>query len=258
MRDRPAVPAIKPGVTLEGISVGIIMDGNGRWAEARGLPRFEGHRRGMEALRRCVRCAPGLGVRYLTLYSFSVENWTRPPEEVNDLMGLLRLYLRRDLAELNTNGVRVKIIGERSGLPSGISELLDEAEATTRANSKLDLVLAFNYGGRQEITRAMQRLAHRVAAGALAPEAISVREIDAALDTGGLPDPEVIIRTSGEQRLSNFLLWQAAYAEFIFLPALWPDFDAAMFAAALEEFKGRTRRFGGRNVGAPSDIAVRS
>lgn len=258
MSERLGLPAIKPGATLEGLSVGIIMDGNGRWAEARGLPRFEGHRRGMEALRRCVRCAPELGVRYLTLYSFSVENWTRPPEEVNDLMGLLRLYLRRDLAELNANGVRIKIIGERTGLPRGISELLDEAEVTTCANSKLDLVLAFNYGGRQEITRAMQRLATRVAAGTLAPDAIGLEEIDAALDTVGLPDPEVIIRTSGEQRLSNFLLWQAAYAEFVFLPALWPDFDASMFAVALDEYRRRSRRFGGRSDGAPGVRAVRS
>ncbi|MBV1707586.1 MAG: isoprenyl transferase [Hyphomicrobiales bacterium] len=258
MNDMPSVPAIVPNATLAGLSVGIIMDGNGRWAQARGLPRLEGHRRGMEALRGCVRSAPGLGVRYLTLYSFSVENWSRPPDEVEDLMGLLRLYLRRDLAELNRNGVRVRIIGERKGLPPGIAGLLDEAEATTARNSKLDLVLAFNYGGRQEITRAMRRLADKVKAGTLAPQAISLEDIDGALDTAGVPDPEVIIRTSGEQRLSNFLLWQAAYAEFVFLPALWPDFDEAMFAAALDEFRLRTRRFGGRNECAPSARVVRS
>ncbi len=258
MNDMPSVPAIMPSATLAGLSVGIIMDGNGRWAQARGLPRFEGHRRGMEALRDCVRSAPGLGVRYLTLYSFSVENWSRPPDEVENLMGLLRLYLRRDLAELNRNGVRIRVIGERNGLPPGIAALLDEAEATTRSNTRLDLVLAFNYGARQEITRAMRSLAERVMAGTLQPQAINLAEIDAALDTAGLPDPEVIIRTSGEQRLSNFLLWQAAYAEFIFLPALWPDFDEAMFAAALDEFKQRTRRFGGRNDCAPSARVVRS
>ncbi len=257
MNDMPAVPAIRRSATLEGLGVGIIMDGNGRWAQARGLPRLEGHRRGMEALRRCVRSAPGLGVRYLTLYSFSVENWTRPLDEVNDLMGLLKLYLRRDLHELNQNGVRVKIIGERTGLPRGIAELLDEAEATTRGNDKLDLVLAFNYGGRQEITRAMRRLAHQVAAGTLAPEAINLEQIDAALDTAGIPDPELIIRTSGEQRLSNFLLWQAAYAEFVFLPVLWPDFDETTFAAALAEFRGRSRRFGGRDEGASPIKAAR-
>ncbi len=225
--------------------VGIIMDGNGRWAAARGLPRFEGHRRGVEAVRRTVRAAIELGVEIVTIYSFSSENWRRPMEEVAYLMGLLKRFIRNDLAELHQNGVRVRILGERAGLSPDIAALLVEAEALTRDNGKLTLVVAFNYGSRQEIAAAARRLAIRAAAGEIDPEAIDDVALEAELGTRGLPDPDLIIRTSGEQRLSNFLMWQAAYAELVFLPVLWPDFDRAAFEQALREYAARERRFGG-------------
>ncbi|MFC3693479.1 isoprenyl transferase [Chenggangzhangella methanolivorans] len=230
--------------------VAIIMDGNGRWAAARGLPRVEGHRRGVEALRRAVRAAHELGVRHLTLYSFSAENWSRPVEEVSDLMNLLRLFMRRDLAELHKGEVRVKVIGERAGLPSDILGLLEEAEARTRGNSGLQLVVAFNYGGRQEIVSAVRRIAEAVRDGKLAPEAIDVGVVADHLDTANIPDPDLVIRTSGELRISNFLLWQSAYAEFVFLPLHWPDFDKAAFEEALASFSARQRRYGGRTARA--------
>lgn len=225
--------------------VAIIMDGNGRWAAGRGLPRVEGHRRGVEAVRRAVRSAIDLGVRYLTIYSFSSENWRRPAAEVADLMGLLKLFVRRDLADLHGNNVRVRIIGERAGLSADIAGLLDEAEERTRANTGLTLVVAFNYGGRQEILRAVRRLARDVAEGRLAPDAIDFDALSGALDTTGIPDPDLVIRTSGEQRLSNFLTWQTAYAEYVIVPEFWPDFDDDAFRAALDEYHRRDRRFGG-------------
>jgi undecaprenyl diphosphate synthase len=234
--------APKPNVPAH---VAIIMDGNGRWAAARGLPRFEGHRRGMEALRRAVRAAQDLGVRYLTVYSFSAENWTRPPAEVQFLMGLLKRFVKNDLAALHEAGVRVRVIGSRDGLAPAIASLLDDAEALTLRNASLDLVIAFNYGARQEIAAAARALAARVAKGELAPQAIDEAAISNELTTAAIPDPDMILRTSGEERLSNFLLWQAAYAEFVFMPILWPDFDRAAFEQALEEFGRRTRRFGG-------------
>jgi undecaprenyl diphosphate synthase len=224
--------------------VGIIMDGNGRWAKSRGLPRFEGHRRGVEAVRRTVRSAIEHGVRYLTIYSFSSENWRRPPDEVAMLMGLLKRYIRTDLADLNQNGVRVRVIGQREGLAPDISALLDEAEALTRNNCGLNLVVAFNYGSRYEIVNAARRLAMDVREGRLDPSAIGEEEFAARLDTADIPDPDLIIRTSGELRLSNFLLWQSAYAELVFMPVLWPDFDDAAFAAALQQYATRERRFG--------------
>lgn len=227
------------------LHVAIVMDGNGRWAAARGLPRFEGHRRGMEALRRAVRAAQDLGVRYLTVFSFSSENWTRPPAEVQFLMGLLKRFLRNDLADLHGNNVRVRVIGSREGVAADISGLLDEAEALTRANTGLVLVVAFNYGARQEIVEATRRLARKVAAGELAPDAIDAAALQREFWSSDIPDPDLIIRTSGEQRLSNFLLWQAAYAEFVFLTSHWPDFDHAAFEAALADFRRRDRRFGG-------------
>ena len=230
--------------------VAIIMDGNGRWAAARGLPRFEGHRRGMEALRRAVRAAPELGVRYLTVFSFSAENWSRPAAEVQFLMGLLKRFVRNDLAELHDAGVRVRVVGAREGVDADIVRLLDEAEALTRANARLDLIVAFNYGARQELVEAARALARDVAAGRLAPDAIDADALQARLWTVDIPDPDLIIRTSGEQRLSNFLLWQAAYAEFVFLPSHWPDFDRAAFEAAIADYRGRERRFGG--LGAES------
>ena len=234
-----------PGVPRH---VAIIMDGNGRWAAARGLPRVEGHRRGVEALRKTVRAAGEMGIRCLTIFSFSSENWQRPVTEVRDLMGLLRRFIRNDLAELHGNGVRVRVIGEREGLDSEIRRLLEEAEELTRHNDGLTLVVAFNYGGRQELVRAVRAIAEKVRRGEIDPAAINADTVDTALDTIGIPDPDLVIRTSGEQRISNFLLWQSAYAEYVFLPDLWPDFDDARFRAAIEEYAGRERRFGGSSV----------
>ncbi|MGQ7791913.1 isoprenyl transferase [Faunimonas sp. B44] len=225
--------------------VAIIMDGNGRWARARGLPRVEGHRRGVEVVRRAVRYAGTRGIEVLTLFSFSSENWSRPEAEIQDLLNLLRFFIRRDLAELKQNGVRVRVIGERASLPEDIRELIALAEAETAENSALQLQVAFNYGARDEIVRAARRIAERVAAGEMRPQDISQDVFKAHLDTGGMPDPDLVIRTSGEKRISNFLLWQAAYAEFVFLPVLWPDFGDPDFEAALREFAGRERRFGG-------------
>jgi undecaprenyl diphosphate synthase len=225
--------------------VAIIMDGNGRWAKARGLPRTEGHRRGMEAVRATVRRAGERGVAYVTLFSFSSENWRRPAEEVGFLMSLLKLFIKRDLAELHSRNVRVRVVGERADLPADIIGLLDEAETLTARNGGLQLVLAFNYGGRQEIAAAARRLAAAVAAGTLTPDDVTPERFERELWTAGVPDPDLIIRTSGEQRLSNFLLWQSAYAEFVFTPGLWPDFGAAEFDAAIAEFQRRDRRFGG-------------
>lgn len=225
--------------------VAVIMDGNGRWAEKRSLPRVAGHRAGVEAVRQLVRLARERHIEVLTIYSFSTENWSRPETEVSELMRLLRFFIRSDLADLHRNNVKIRIIGEREGLAPEIVALLEEAETTTAGNTGLILAVAFNYGSRQEMTRAMRRLARDVAAGNLDPAAISPELIGASLDTAGLPDPDLIIRTSGEQRISNFLLWQAAYAELVFLPCLWPDFDAAAFDEALGEFARRQRRFGG-------------
>jgi undecaprenyl diphosphate synthase len=225
--------------------VAIIMDGNGRWAKARGLPRLAGHRAGVEALRKTVRAAPGLGVSYLTVYAFSSENWSRPKSEVSDLMGLLKLFIRRDLAELHQSGVRVRIVGDRASLQPDILALLEEAETLTAANQALTLVIAFNYGGRDEIVRAARKLALAATRGDIDVEAITAERFAASLDTADIPDPELVIRTSGELRLSNFLLWQAAYSELVFLPCYWPDFSREHFADALRDFAGRERRFGG-------------
>ncbi len=225
--------------------VAIIMDGNGRWAAGRGLPRLEGHRRGVEALRRTVRAAGELGIEVLTIFSFSSENWTRPAAEISDLMGLLRRFIRNDLADLHKNGVRVRVIGEREGLPADITRLLLEAEELTARNDKLTLAVAFNYGARQEIAQAVQQIARQVADGMLPVEAITPETIEDNLYAPELPAPDLIIRTSGEQRLSNFLLWQAAYSELIFIPTFWPDFDKAALEEAILEFRRRERRFGG-------------
>ena len=225
--------------------VAIIMDGNGRWAKSRGLPRSMGHKAGVNALRETVRNAADFGISYLTLYAFSSENWTRPAGEVSDLMGLLKLFIRRDLAELHEANVRIRIIGEREGLPADIRRLLDDSEKLTIDNTKLNLVIAFNYGSRDEIVRAAKKMCADVEEGRLAASAIDVGAFADRLDTAFMPDPELLIRTSGEMRLSNFLLWQAAYAEFVFLPCLWPDFNRAQFADAIEIFATRQRRFGG-------------
>jgi undecaprenyl diphosphate synthase len=225
--------------------VAIIMDGNGRWASARGLPRGEGHRRGVEALRKTVRAAGEMGISFLTIFSFSAENWSRPPSEIRDLMGLLRRFIRNDLAELHQNGVKVRVIGERGDLDPDIRRLLDEAEELTKHNEGLTLVVAFNYGARQEIARAAARIAAGIKDGTIDPAAIDADLVGQNLDAPDLPDPDLIIRTSGEQRLSNFLLWQAAYSELVFVPTYWPDFDRAALESAIAEYHRRERRFGG-------------
>jgi undecaprenyl diphosphate synthase len=225
--------------------VAIIMDGNGRWAAARGLPRVEGHRRGVEALRKTVRAARELGISVLTIFSFSSENWSRPQSEIRDLLSLLRRFIRNDLADLHNSNVRVRIIGERDDLAPDIRSLLEEAEILTRDNDGLTLVVAFNYGARQEIARAARRLVLEVVAGRLSVDAITPERLGRHLDAPNLPDPDVIIRTSGEQRLSNFLLWQAAYSELVFVPIHWPDFDRSALESAIAEYRRRERRFGG-------------
>jgi undecaprenyl diphosphate synthase len=225
--------------------VAIIMDGNGRWARARGLPRVEGHRRGVQTLREIVRHVGEIGIEVLTLYSFSSENWSRPPEEVQELMMLLKIFIRRDLAELHQANVKVKVIGERVNLPRDIAGLLEEAETVTRDNTGHLLVVAFNYGGRNEIARAARALAAEVAAGRICPAEVTEQSLAARLDTAGIPDPDLIIRTSGEERLSNFLMWQAAYSEFVFVETCWPDFRADDFDDAIGAYLARERRFGG-------------
>ncbi len=232
--------------------VAIIMDGNGRWAAARGLPRVEGHRRGVEALRSAVRAAADIGISFLTIFSFSSENWSRPPSEISDLMALLRRFIRKDLAELHKSNVRVRIIGDRGGLERDICLLLQEAEDLTRGNDGLTLVVAFNYGARQEIAQAARRLAVEVAEGRLSADDVSAERLGSYLHAPDIPDPDVIIRTSGEQRLSNFLLWQAAYSELVFLPINWPDFDRAALEGAIAEYRRRERRFGGLAANAGS------
>ncbi len=225
--------------------IAIIMDGNGRWAASRGLPRSEGHRRGVESVRACVRAAGELGIRYLTLFSFSSENWKRPKDEVLDLMGLLRRFIRRDLAELHEQDVRIRVIGTGEGVDEDIKTLIAEAVTLTKNNNGLQLTVAFNYGARDEILRAAKRLANRVQKGEITAEDITLDSFASALDTHDLPDPDLLIRTSGEMRISNFLLWQCAYTEFLFVDTYWPDFGKEALAAAIEEFQSRERRFGG-------------
>jgi undecaprenyl diphosphate synthase len=225
--------------------VAIIMDGNGRWARARGLPRTLGHREGVEALRRTVEAAGKMGVKYLTVFGFSTENWTRPAEEVDALFELMRLYVAKDLDRLAKEGVCIRVIGGRDGLAADVREIIVRAEERTALNSGLRLTVAFNYGGRSEIVRAVQRIAEDVQAGKLEPESITAQTFDLYLDTFDLPSPDLVIRTSGEQRISNFLLWQAAYAELVFLDVLWPDFDQAALESAFQEYQQRDRRFGG-------------
>jgi undecaprenyl diphosphate synthase len=220
------------------------MDGNGRWARARGLPRVAGHKRGADAVRRTIRAAAELGIRYLTLFGFSSENWKRPADEVNDLMGLLRHYLRAELAELHQNGVRIRIIGDRSRLAPDIVTLIENAETTTAANMGLTLIVALSYGARAEIAMAVRSLARRLAVGEIAADDIGENAVSASLWTSGMPDPDLIIRSSGEKRLSNFLLWQSAYAELVFVDTLWPDFGKGDLMAAIDEFHRRERRYG--------------
>lgn len=225
--------------------VAIIMDGNGRWAKARGLPRVAGHRAGVEALRKTVRAAADAGVGWLTVYAFSSENWSRPKSEVSDLMGLLKLFIRRDLAELHQSGVRVRMIGEREGLSPDIAGLLEEAETLTSGNTSLNLVIAFNYGGRDEIARAARKIVKAALRDELDADAVTPEVFARFLDTAGIPDPDLLIRTSGEQRMSNFLPWQSAYSELVFLSCYWPDFTQEHFSDALRQYAARERRFGG-------------
>jgi undecaprenyl diphosphate synthase len=225
--------------------VAIIMDGNGRWAKARGLPRVAGHRRGADAVRRVVRGAGELGIPVLTLFAFSTENWTRPADEVSDLMGLLRHYLRNELEELHKNGARLRVIGNREGLAADIVRDIADAENMTRDNGRIDVNICINYGARDEILQATRSLARRAAAGELSPDRIDEACFERELLTAGVPDPDLLIRTSGEQRISNFLLWQCAYAELVFVDTLWPDFGKENLEQAIIEFRRRERRYGG-------------
>ncbi len=232
------------GSPLPPVHIAIIMDGNGRWAKSRGLPRTAGHRRGAEAVREAVKSAGELGVSYLTLFGFSSENWKRPQGEVRDLMGLLRIYLRNEIKELHASGVRLCVAGERQRLDPDIIRLIEDAERKTAANTKFTLVLALSYGGRQELVQAARRLAEEVAAGRRDPAEIDEQAFASQLFTAGIPDPDLLIRTSGEKRISNFLLWQSAYAELVFLDVLWPDFSRLDLEAAIQEYQRRERRYG--------------
>jgi undecaprenyl diphosphate synthase len=228
--------------------IAIIMDGNGRWAAERGLPRAEGHRQGVESVRRTVEAAIELGVTHLTLFSFSSENWTRPKQEINDLFGLLRRFIHRDLADLHKNGVKIRVIGAREGLEPDLLRMIDDAIELTKDNTALNLTIAFNYGARDEIARAARRVAEDVARGSLAAQDVTEQRFASYLDTAALPDPDLLIRTSGERRLSNFLLWQLAYAEFVFVDVYWPDFSREQLEAAIAEYQRRSRRFGGTSA----------
>ena len=233
-----------PGLRIP-VHLGVIMDGNGRWAKLRGKRRTEGHVQGVGALRGMVELCITYGVSYLTVFSFSSENWSRPPDEISFIFNLLRRFVASDLQRLIRNNVKVRIIGTREGLDHSLVRLIDDVEAKTAGNTGLTLVVAFNYGGRAELAAAARQLAHEVAAGRLDPDAIDEAAIARSLFTEGMPDPDLIIRTSGEQRLSNFLLWQAAYSEFVFVDEHWPDFNEASFLRVLEAFSLRDRRFGG-------------
>jgi len=227
--------------------VALIMDGNGRWAEARGLPRAMGHREGVQALKRTVEAAPRFGIRCLTVFGFSTENWSRPAEEVSDLMGLVRSYVASDLKRLERAGVRVRVLGRRAGLPQDIIAIIDRAEASTAHNDKFTLQVAFNYGGRADIVDAAQRHIDEVLAGR-ATGPLDEESLGRGLSTAGSPPVDVIVRTSGERRLSNFLLWEAAYAELVYQNVLWPDYGAEGLADVIEQYRNRDRRFGGRAV----------
>lgn len=230
--------------------VAIIMDGNRRWARSRMLPRVLGHHAGMRAVRNVVTASNDIGISYLTLYSFSSENWQRDAHEVSDLMGLLRRFIRDNLAEMHAKNVRLRFIGGRDRVSPDILRMLDESRETTAGNTGLNLTIAFNYGGQDEIVDAVRAIAREAKAGTLAPEDIDRAVISGYLHTAGVPDPDLVIRTSGEQRLSNFLIWQSAYAEFVFTDTLWPDFDRKALEAAIEEFGRRQRRFGGAGEAA--------
>ena len=224
--------------------VAVIMDGNGRWAKARNLPRVAGHRKGADAARAAVEFSLKAGINYLTLFSFSSENWRRSADEVSDLMGLLRMYLRNEIKSLHENGIRLRVIGGRDRLPDDIRVLIEQSELLTAANSRMTLVLALSYGGRADLTMAVRSLAQRIVSGTLIVDDINEDSITNSLSTADIPDPDLLIRTSGEQRISNFLLWELAYTEFVFVETLWPDFDADSFDRALGVFQQRERRYG--------------
>ena len=225
--------------------VAVIMDGNGRWAKERGLPRVEGHRNGVESVRAILRACGEVGIKYLTLYAFSVENWNRPKDEVDTLMKYLARFLKNEIGELNKNNVRLEVIGQIYRLPEFVQEQLKKTQAALAKNNGLTLILALSYGGRQEIVEAVRAIATKAKAGKLEPAEITEQVISQHLYTHQYPDPDLLIRTSGEQRVSNFLLWQISYAEFVITPTLWPDFRKAELFAALEEYTRRHRRFGG-------------
>jgi len=243
--DSSADPANMTAEPADPRHIAIIMDGNGRWAAERGLSRSDGHNQGVEAVRKAVRAAIDRNIPYLTLFTFSSENWSRPMDEIRYLMNLLKRFIRTDLAELHKHGVRIRVIGDKKGVEGEIIRMIEEAVSLTAGNAGLQLTVAFNYGSRDEIVRAAQRLAGKVQSGQLAPDQISEEMLSQNLDTAGLPDPDLLIRTSGEERLSNFLLWQCAYSEFVFLDIFWPDFSSASLDRAIETFKARERRYGG-------------
>lgn len=236
--------SVPPPSSVAPLHVAIIMDGNGRWAKARGLPRVAGHKKGADAIRAVVEAAPGLGVTHLTLFAFSSENWRRPDEEVSALMGLLRLYIRSELGRLGENGVRLSFIGDRTRLDPDLVDLMGDAEQKTLKNQGLHLIIAVNYGGRADIVQAARAFSGLVAAGLRSADSLTEDDLGGFLFTAGLPDPDVVIRTSGEQRISNFLLWQCAYSEFVFADALWPDFTPQELERCLSQFQTRERRFG--------------
>ena len=240
---RAVEPGAGPAVARH---VAIIMDGNGRWAKARGLPRAAGHRQGAEVARKVLRASGEAGIECLTLYAFSSENWRRPQDEINDLMGLLRFYITRELDALHREGIRLKILGDHNAFQPDVAKLVDRAVERTAGNRRMTLAIALNYGSRAELVEAARSIARRVEAGEIRSDEIEESTVEASLDTAGLPALDLLIRTSGEQRLSNFLLWQSAYAELLFVDTLWPDFDGEALRAALADYAGRERRFGGR------------
>ena len=238
-----------PGSKADGVRhVAIIMDGNGRWAKRRGLPRSFGHRAGVNALKRTVEAAPELGIEWLTVFGFSTENWRRPQSEVSELMGLLKSYVRSDLARMEREGVRLRVIGQRTGLSPDILEIIQDAEARTRHNDRFQLQVAFNYGGRADIAEAARRYAIAVRDGLASADTLDEAGFERFLSTAAGPPPDLIVRTSGEQRISNFLLWEAAYAELVFQDVLWPDYGPESLRAAVDEFQARERRYGGAEV----------
>lgn len=246
MSNEPAiVSSVAPEFAVLPQHLGVIMDGNGRWATSQGKPRNEGHRAGVEALRRLVACAVEFEIEYLTIFSFSSENWARPADEINAILGLMKRFVASDISKFVAHNVRVRILGRREDLSKPILQMIEQAESRTEHCTGLQLNVAFNYGGRQEITDAVRALAQDVQSGKISPEDIDEAAIAEKLYTAQMPDPDLIFRSSGEVRLSNFLLWQAAYAEFVFFDEFWPEFNRDIFVRIMEEFSGRKRRFGG-------------